>query len=83
MSKADGFKRGTNYNQKIGRWQAGPAAELLAAASQQARCQRGEHDETEAQPRRVTYVAGRQVPPGTRYCRYCSTILPAEENAND
>ena len=59
--------------------QAGPpldlAPALLAVASQQARCTRGEHDKTEARKGYVTYVRGRQVPPGTRYCQFCSAIL--------
>jgi hypothetical protein len=48
---------------------------LAAAAEQDAKCRRGEHMETTAQPRYVTYVRGRQVKPGTRYCRRCSKIL--------
>lgn len=51
----------------------GPLLERYEA--QREACWRGEHDEATAQPRYVTYVRGRQVKPGTRYCRFCSTIL--------
>lgn len=52
-----------------------PGLPLAAAAAQDAKCARGEHLEKIAQPRYVTYVAGRQVPPGTRYCHRCFKIL--------
>lgn len=77
MSREDGFKRGTNYchKQKMA-GAAGAEAILLAAASQGARCARGEHDEATAQPNHVTSLGvGVRVEPGTRYCRYCKTIL--------
>jgi hypothetical protein len=48
---------------------------LAAVAEQDAKCRRGEHMETTAQPKYVTYVRGRQVQPGTRYCRRCPAIL--------
>lgn len=48
---------------------------LARMAAQQARCIQGEHDERVAEQRRVTYVAGRQVRPGARYCHFCSAIL--------
>lgn len=53
---------------------------MAAAATQDAKCARDEHDEVVAKPRYVTYVGGRQVPPGTRYCRRCSKILPPMED---
>ena len=72
------YKRWTNYNHRM----AGgydPAAELATAlsrrATQQARCTDGEHDVRVAKPGYVTYVRGRQVEPGTRYCCFCSVIL--------
>lgn len=59
--------------------QAGPpldlAPALLAMANQQARCARGEHDVAEVDPKRVTYVRGQRLAVGTKWCRYCSTIL--------
>ncbi len=78
MSKVDGFKRGTNYNHKIGTGAAYGAdvRALGALAAQGERCAKGEHDETVAEPNRVTWLAfGRRVEPGTRYCRFCSVIL--------
>ncbi len=51
---------------------------LAAAAAQDIACTEGRHMERVAQPRYVTYVAGEQVPPGTRYCRRCYRILPPE-----
>lgn len=60
-----------------------PGPALAAAALQDLKCTRGEHLEAVAQPRYVTYVRGRQVPPGTRYCRRCSKILPTETEAGD
>jgi hypothetical protein len=45
--------------------------------TQAAKCAAGEHDETVAEDGRVTRLAfGRSVEPGTRYCRYCSQVLP-------
>lgn len=77
MSERDGFRRGTNYNWKIGR--PDPRAELAAAltmtADRSAKCAQGEHDEAVAEPRRVTYIQGRRVATGTRYCRWCSLII--------
>lgn len=66
-----GLLKQHGYNNDI----SGP---LAAAAAQDARCAQGEHDEAEARPRYVTYVQGRQVSPGTRYCRRCWAILPGE-----
>ena len=58
---------------------------LLGVANQRARCERGEHDATEARKGYATYVGPpgrkRQLEPGTRYCRFCSAILPREEAA--
>jgi hypothetical protein len=76
VTDRDGFKRGTNYCHRM-RGQENPAAVLAAAACQTAACARGEHDETAARAGYTTYVAGRQVEPGTRYCRYCFIVLPA------
>lgn len=79
MSRADGFKPGTNYNQKIAAaHRPEPAAVLAALLGQDEACRQGKHDAAEARPGYVTHVAGVQVPPGTRYCRYCSTILEGE-----
>ena len=77
MSTGDGFKRGTNYCHKQKMAGAADAeAILLAAASQAVLCARGEHDEATAQPNHVTHLGmGVRVEPGTRYCRYCKTIL--------
>jgi len=73
-----GYKPGTNIHYRPG---PSPAerysAMIAAAAGQDAACAEGRHDETVAKPRYVTYVAGQQVPPGTRYCRRCRQILPA------
>jgi hypothetical protein len=53
-----------------------PGALLAAAALLAARCAEGDHSETVAEERRVTYLGmGVRVEPGTRYCRYCKTIL--------
>jgi len=80
---SDGFKRGTNYNHRMGS-RPDPGAELLAVANRQARCARGEHDETVAEKGRVTWLAfGRRVEPGTRYCRYCSVILASDKEVPD
>lgn len=82
---SDGIKRGTNYMQRalIEQRRRVADAELVAYFSQAVRCGRGEHDETTARLRYVTYVRGRQVRPGTRYCRYCSTILPEKRGGED
>lgn len=74
----DGFKRGTNYNYRSRMANRGLVqAAMLATANQAARCARGEHDETVADPKQVTYLAfGKRIEPGTRYCSYCSVILP-------
>ncbi len=53
-----------------------PGPLLAAAAAIAARCAAGEHDETVAEPRRVTYLGmGVRVEPGTRYCCRCKKIL--------
>lgn len=54
------------------------AAVIAAAAAQDARCAAGEHDEAIAKKGYVTYIRGRQVKSGTRYCYRCKVILPAE-----
>jgi hypothetical protein len=75
----EGFSRGTNYCHRSRTARYDPAAAVPVAASQRARCERGEHDEAVAGEGRVTYLAhGQRVQPGTRYCRYCSAVLPAE-----
>jgi hypothetical protein len=61
---------------------ADASAVVTAAQAQAARCERGEHDEAVAEKGRVTWLAfGRRVEPGTRYCRYCSAVLPPEDAA--
>lgn len=74
----DGIKRGTNYIHRAlieQRRQADESA-LLYYFNQPYRCHLGEHDEAIAEPKRVTYVRGHQVPPGTRYCRFCGSLEP-------
>ena len=75
----DGIKRGTNYIHRalIDQRRRADEAALVHYFTQAERCAHGEHDERVAEQRRVTYVGGRQVAPGTRYCRYCSAILTA------
>jgi hypothetical protein len=53
--------------------------QIAAAAAQDARCSTGEHAETTAKKGYATYVGGRQVQPGTRYCRRCKLILGSED----
>jgi hypothetical protein len=79
---SDGIKRGTNYNHRalIERRLRADIAAITASYAQAERCAQGTHAETVAEPRRVTYVDGKQVAPGTRYCRYCSTILRNRED---
>jgi len=63
----------------------GAAATVIAVAQDQAdRCACGEHDEAVAEKGHVTWLAfGKRVEPGTRYCRYCSAILPGSEEVAD
>ena len=82
----DGFKRGSNYNHRMVHADYDPQAELAAAlttqVTQDAKCAAGEHAERVAAPGRVTYMAfGKRVEPGTRYCRWCSRILPTREGS--
>ena len=73
----DGFKRGTNYNRRVGARLDPAGALIAAAAAQSARCEDGEHDEAIAEKGRVTYLGyGQRIEPGTRYCRRCQEILP-------
>lgn len=73
-------RRGTNYSRRMAsaRVAEEAAAVILAAASQAQRCQDGEHTWATARPTNVTYVHGRQVPPGTRYCWFCTAIAEDE-----
>jgi hypothetical protein len=82
---ADGFKRGTNIHQRtrMARVADFQAAELDVAISlhgtRDAKCAAGDHAVRVADPKQVTYLAyGKRVEPGTRYCGWCSAILPAE-----
>ena len=82
----DGFKRGTNMHQRtrMARVAAYQAAEMDVAISlhgtRDARCAAGDHAVRIADPGQVTYLAyGKRIEPGTRYCGWCSTILPSEE----
>jgi hypothetical protein len=80
----DGIRRGTNYihRAKLAAMRDMVPRQLAFAAAVHARCASGDHDATVAEKGRVTYLAyGKRVEPGTRYCRYCSTILPPEKEA--
>lgn len=79
---SDGIKRGTNYIHRalIDQRRRADDAALVAYFTQADRCAQDEHDEAVAKPGRTTYVGGRQVPPGTRYCRYCSASLPKRKD---
>jgi hypothetical protein len=59
-----------------------PRAEMAATqsreAARQARCAEGEHDVRVAQQGYATYICGRRVQPGTRYCHFCAVILAGD-----
>lgn len=60
-----------------------PGPVFAAAAAQAVRCAAGEHDEAVAKRNHVTYLGmGVRVEPGTRYCRFCRTILPSREGGD-
>ena len=76
---SDGIKRGTNYihRAKLAAMKDMIPRQLAFAATVHARCASGEHEAPVAKKGRVTYLAyGVRAEPGTRYCMYCSTILP-------
>jgi hypothetical protein len=81
----DGFKRGTNYlhRERMARAASQPAEIDVAISlhgTRDAKCAAGDHAARIADPAQVTYLAyGKRVEPGTRYCGWCSAILPPEE----